>query len=227
MCIAVNTDLLAAARRVLADRDRVYWVVGGAGSGKTTVCQALSARFALPLYDMDAQIYGGYHGRFSPDRHPVNTAWARAENGLAWLLAMSWDEFDGFNRAALAEYVDLLAEDLAAQPREAALLVDGGICNPALLVEVIPPHRIVGLAVPGMSSKDVWEGDAKRATMKEMVVQLPDGEDAWRTFLAFDERIHHTILTECHAAGVPICTRRPGEAVEPFAERVACALGIQ
>ena len=227
MRFTVDTDLLAAARRVLAARERLYWIVGGAGSGKTTICQNLSARFNLPVYDMDAHIYGVYHSRFTPERHPVNTAWAGAENGLAWLLAMSWDEFDSFNRAALAEYVDLLAEDLAAQPRDASLLVDGGICNPALLAQVIPPRQIAGLAVPGLSSIAIWEGGAERAAMQEMVVQLPAGEDAWRTFLAFDARITATIAAECHAAGIPICTRSAAEPVADVADRVARVLGLQ
>ncbi len=227
MRFCVNTDLLAAARRVLADRHRLYWIVGGAGSGKTTICQSLSARFSLPVYDMDAHIYGAYHTCFTPERHPVNTAWASAENMLAWQLAMSWDEFDSFNRAALAEYVDLLAEELATQPRDAGLLVDGGICNPALLAEVLPPRQIVGLSAPGSSSIEVWEGDAERVAMKEMVVQLPAGEDAWQNFLAFDEAITRTILAECSAAGIPICTRRASEPVVDFAGRVARVLGLQ
>jgi len=226
MRFSVNADLLAAARCVLADRDRLYWIVGGAGSGKTTICQSLSARFGLPLYDMDAHIYGAYHGRFSQERHPVNTAWTSAEHGLAWLLAMSWKEFDSFNRAALAEYIDLLAEDLAAQPRDAGLLVDGGICNPVLLAEVISPRQIVGLVMPESTSIKVWEGDAERVAMKEMVTQLPDGDDAWRAFLTFDERITATIAAECRVAGIPICTRSTAEPVADVAVRVAHVLGI-
>ncbi len=227
MRFTVDADLLAAARRVLANRDHLYWIVGGAGSGKTTVCQSLSACFDLPVYDMDAHIYGDYHARFTPERHPVNRAWANAENGLAWLLAMSWDEFDSFNRAALAEYLDLLAEDLAGQPSDAGVLIDGGICNPALLAEVLPPRQIVALAVPASSSIEVWEGSAERAAMKEMVAQLPIGENAWQNFLAFDEAITRTILTECSAVGIAVCARRASEPVADFAGRVARVLGLQ
>jgi shikimate kinase len=44
----------------------LYWILGGAGSGKTSICQHLSTQFGLPVYDMDAHIYGTYHSRFSP-----------------------------------------------------------------------------------------------------------------------------------------------------------------
>ncbi|MFW6209617.1 MAG: hypothetical protein ACOC7X_13030 [Spirochaetota bacterium] len=29
-----------------------------------------------------------------PERHPANTAWAAAHNGMQWLLDMNWAEFD-------------------------------------------------------------------------------------------------------------------------------------
>lgn len=227
MHFTVDTGLLAAARRVLAARHRLYWIAGGTGSGKTAVCQSLSARFNLPVYGMDVHRYGAYHGRFTPERHPAQTAWAGAANGLAWLLALSWAEFDSFNRAALAEYVDLLAEELAAQPRAAGRLVDGGICKPTLLAEVIPPRPIVDWAVPGSSSIEVWERNAERAAMKQRDVQLPAGERGRQQFLARDEGRTQTILAECSATGTSICTRRTAEPLPEVAGCVARVLGLQ
>jgi hypothetical protein len=104
MQFAINNDLLRQSRTILAKRDNLCWVVGGAGSGKTTICRALSARHDIPVYDMDAHIYGAYHGRFTRERHPVNKKWSTAQDGLAWLLDKSWDEFDAFNQAALLEW---------------------------------------------------------------------------------------------------------------------------
>jgi uridine kinase len=104
----INKILLAQARTALSRRDSLYWILGGAGSGKTTVSQALSAKMGIPVYDMDAHIYGTYHNRFTPERHPVNTAWSSAPDGLAWLLDLSWEEFNQFNQAAVPEYLDLL-----------------------------------------------------------------------------------------------------------------------
>lgn len=61
MPFILNHDLLTQSRAALGRRDRLYWVVGGAGSSKTTTCRALSAKFELPVHDMDAHIYGAYH----------------------------------------------------------------------------------------------------------------------------------------------------------------------
>ena len=148
MRFIINNDLLTQSRAALSRCDRLYWVVGGAGSGKSTICRSLSARYDIPVYDMDAHIYGAYHGRFTQERHPVNRAWSTASDGLAWLLDMSWDEFDSFNQAALPEYLDLLVEDLDAANPDASVLIDGGICNPALIAQVISTRQIVAWQYP-------------------------------------------------------------------------------
>ena len=115
MSFSINEKTLIQARDALAGSRKVYWVLGGAGSGKTTVCGVLSDRLGIPVYDMDAHIYGAYHRRFKQERHPANNAWSTARNGLEWLLQMTWNEFDTFNRAALPEYLELLAQDVQAE----------------------------------------------------------------------------------------------------------------
>ncbi len=227
MPFILNKDLLTQSRATLHRRERLYWVVGGAGSGKTTICQVLSAKFELPVYDMDAHIYGAYHGRFTQERHPVNSAWSSARDGLSWLLAMSWDEFDSFNQAALPEYLDLLVEDLEATKPNACILIDGGICNPALLTQAISVPQIVCLATSERSSAEIWNETDERKGMKEAVYQLAKPEEAWHKFLEFDDLITRTILKECQENEIAVCPRGETESVDEFAERVANVLGIR
>ena len=227
MPFIINKDLLEHSRAALSRRDRFYWVVGGAGSGKTTICNAFSAKFELPVYDMDAHIYGAYHGRFTQERHPVNKAWASARDGLAWLLDMSWDEFDSFNQAALPEYLDLLTEDLEAASPNASVIIDGGIFNVAILTQAISTHQIVCLVIPERSSAEIWNETDERKGMKEAVYQLAKPEKAWRKFLEFDDRITRTILKESRENNVAVCERDEPESVDEFADRVAHVLGIR
>ncbi|MCP4421997.1 MAG: hypothetical protein GY805_35735 [Chloroflexi bacterium] len=209
----------------MSKRDNIFWIVGGSGSGKTTICQTLSAKFDVPVYDMDAHIYGRYHNRFTPELHPVNSDWASAQDGFAWLLNMSWKEFDSFNRAALPEYLNLLCEDLNAG-KAGTLIIDGGIFNPALLAQVFPAKQIVCLARPGRSSKEIWEETAARLGMKEFIYQLPDPDAAWRRFLEFDAQITRTIYEECQQNQIAVCLRSETDSVDEFAERVRRTLGI-
>lgn len=227
MRFTLNNDLFIQSRAALFRRDRLYWIVGGAGSGKTTICQALSAKYGIPVYDMDAHIYGAYHGRFTQERHPVNKAWSSARDGLAWLLDMSWNEFDSFNQAALPEYLDLLAEDLEGTNPSACVLIDGGICNPAILAQAISAPQIACLAIPQRSSAEIWNETEERKGMKEAVYQLPKPEEAWRKFLEFDDLITRTILKESRENNISVCERGETEAVNIFAERVAHILGIR
>jgi ABC-type dipeptide/oligopeptide/nickel transport system ATPase component len=227
MHFSINHDLLAQVSAALESRNQLYWVVGGSGSGKTTLCRVLSAQFALPLYDMDAHIYGTYHSRFTPERHPASHAWSTAENGLTWLLEKSWEEFNHFNQAALPEYLSLLAEDLATTAPGAPLLIDGGICNPAIIAQVLPTRQIVCLARPGRASTEIWHETAERRSMKDAFAQLPQPDEMWRRFLAFDEQITQTILRECRESQIPVIAREETESVAATADRVALAMGLQ
>ncbi len=226
MRFPIDNNLLTQSRDSLSKRNGLYWFVGGAGSGKSTICRTLSTRFDSPVYDMDAHIYGTFHDRFTQERHPVNKAWSKAPDGLAWLLDMSWDEFNSFNQAALPEYVDLLAQDLETADPSANLLIDGGICNPALLAQVLPARQIVCLARPERSSVEIWEENDQRIAMREMIYQLPKGDEAWRKFLEFDGLITHTILKECQESNIPVCARTEMESVDEFAAKVIKVLGI-
>lgn len=171
-------------------------------------------------------IYGAYHGRFTEQRHPVNNAWSSSENGLAWLLDMSWEEFNNFNRAALPEYLDLLAEDLQNIKQDDTLLIDGGICNPAIIAQVMPTDQIVCLSMPQRPSSEIWGESNDRKSMKEAIYQLPDPEEAWPKFLEFDARITGTILKECQENNICVCTRGATEKAAVFAQRIAEILGI-
>jgi hypothetical protein len=222
----VDQQRLYRLRPLFHQHRRLYWLIGGAGSGKSTLCRTLSEKTGMPIYDMDAHIYGEYQERFTRRQHPVNYAWISAENGLTWQLSMSWDEFDSFNRAALPEYLDLFAQDLVPRNLENGLIVDGGIFNPAVLTQVFPAQRIVCLARPERTSVEIWEGDEERLAMKGFIQQLPDGEAAWRRFLDFDERVTQTILGESRENGIAILPRSEMERVDLLAERVASVLDI-
>ena len=175
---------------------------------------------------MDAHVYGDYYGRFSPTRHPVNTAWATAPNGLGWLLGMTWEEFDNFNQAAFPEYADLLAADLADSDPTQVLIIDGGISTPALAAQLISANQIICLANPGQTSAEIWEGNEERLAFKEFTNQLPDPESAWQKFLDFDAKITQTIFQECQTFAIPIIVRKPTDPIADIVEQTTALLKI-
>jgi hypothetical protein len=218
---SVNETFLAKARSVLERRPNLRWIVGGSCSGKSTLCQKLSAAYGVPVYDMDAQIFGGYQDRYLPERHPASLAWFRAGDPLAWALSLSLDDWYRLNRATHAEYLDLLADDLLASDPDSRLLIDGGITNPGLLAQVLAVKQIACLAISPSLSTRLWEEDEERRGMKEAIQRLPNPQQAWEAFLAKDQFTHRTIVEECQASGIRIFWRDENTPADEMAQKVA------
>ena len=167
MLFPLNEDLIARARAVLAPRRDVYWIIGAACAGKSTVCRRLARESGIALYDMDEHTYGSYMNRYTQERHPACKTWFSAPNPLAWVLSLSPKEFDALNRAVQAECLDLFAADVATAGRH-PLLVDGGITHPAMLAGVISPERIFCIETTAAERVSRWETSDDRAEMKEL-----------------------------------------------------------
>ncbi len=222
----VDQALIAKARPVFANRHNIYWILGGAGAGKSTICRALAERAGIVVYDMDAHIYGAYFPRYTAQRHPATTAWLSAENPLAWALELSRDAFDAFNRAATAEYLDLLADDLAAWPAAHAILIDGGITHPSLAAQVLAPRQMVCLTTSDEERVQLWTTADERAEMRSWIRALPQPERMWRQFLAHDATISAVMVHECRADDIVVLERHPHDSVDALADRVAQYLGL-
>ena len=222
----VDQGLIAKARPAFANRHNVYWILGGAGAGKSTLCRALSARTGVAVYDMDAHIYDAYISRYTAQRHPATTAWLSAENPLAWALELSQDAFAAFNRAATAEYLDLLADDLAAWPAAQAMLIDGGITHPSLAAQVLAPRQMVCLTTSDEERVHLWTTAEERAEMRRWIRALPEPERMWRQFLAHDATISTVMVRESTAHGIAVIARHPHDSVDALADRVATYLGL-
>jgi hypothetical protein len=220
---STNKALLNKVQIFLSRRRNLWWLIGGAGSGKSTICRALAVRTGIPVYDMDEHVFRRY--RFDRHRHPATTAWFAAENPLSWMLSLSWPEFDALYRAANAEMLDLLADDLAGRA-DAPLLVDGGITHPSVLVRAVPAGRVICLERDEMARAREWETAGSRAEMKASVLALPDGEMMWRRFLEYDRRMTETIAKESRACGIRILSWDKSIGVELLARTVGMHLAF-
>jgi hypothetical protein len=216
-----DQDLIAHARSVFAGREHMFWVIGGAASGKSTVSAAIVANYDIALIDMDARTYGSFFGRYDPIRHPASTAWISAENPLAYLLSMSWEQFNSYNRTAQTECLDLLADDLVELPSDRPMLVDGGITHPSLLAQCVSAEKIVCLSAPDAIRVHEWETADNRAEMRQWVHSLPDGESMWQKFLRFDHLMTEMLLRESRAAQLLVFERTVDTLIDTVSHSVA------
>ena len=223
---SVDQKLIDKARALLFEQPNIYWVVGGACTGKSTICRAVCESSGATPYDMDAHVFGHYMSRYSADRHPASKAWFSATKPLAWVLSLSDEDFAALNRAANAEYLDLLADDLEHRDRRQPVLIDGGITHPAIIAQAIPPERIFCLELPAGEAARMWETSPSRLEMKRSILALPNYEQKWARFLSFDQQISRTIGTECREASIKIFERNGSTTVSELAVMVASHFGL-
>jgi len=203
-----NHLLLQDIRPLLAPFNRLYWLIGGAGTGKSTISRALAAQPGVQRYDMDEHSFGDYARQYTPQRHPATTAWYTAENPFGWMLSHSWENFAALYSACNVETLDLFAADLSANyDPQRPLLVDGGITHPSLLAQVLPPECIICLAIPPGEGARLWQTDPDRRVMLEMTLALPDGPAALQRFLTYDQKLHDLCIHESRAAGILVLER--------------------
>ena len=221
----VDRALLRDAATRFEPARGLRWVIGGACSGKSTVCRAIAGWTGVPVYDMDEHVYGRFMGRYSASRHPASSAWLKRGDGLAWVLSLAWEAFDDLNRATNVEFLDLVADDITERYGDRPVLVDGGITHPSVLAAAVDPSRIACLAVADAESRRIWEEAEDRARMRLAVERLPVG-DRWSTFLTFNERMSATIEREAREQGIPVFERASGVSVAELSGAVARRLGL-
>jgi hypothetical protein len=175
---------------------------------------------------MDAHAFGYYMDRYQPARHPASLAWFTAPDPFAWIMSLSWPAFNNLYRAANAEILDLLADDLADRDPALPLLIDGGITHPSVLAQAFAPRRVACLATTDADRVDCWESAPEREEMRAWIRALPDPEAMWAKFLSHDERMTRIILDECGAHDIRIFSRTERTPIAALAERVVTYLGM-
>ena len=216
----VGDALVAGAREDLQARSGLRFVVGAAGTGKTTVCAGLAERTGIDVLDMDARIYGSWHGRFDAVRHPANHAWSVAPDPLAWQLALEPEAYLAWQAASTAEALDLLAEELRDVDPDRPLLIDGGFGSVGVLARVASPDRIACLSLSPVDQAGVWSATEDRRAFLEIVALVPGVDDPVGRFLALDRALSARMVADAHAARIRVVERAFGESIGVTANAV-------
>jgi hypothetical protein len=225
-----NVGLTAAGISArLAAWPGLRFVTGAAGSGKSTACAALARRRGLPVVDIDARLYGSWHQRFDPGRHPANHAWATAPDPLAWQLAMDPAAFLAFHDDSTLEALDLLADDLEGGEGPSpgsVLLLDGGFGSVRSLVAVVGPPTIACIIPSPDLRATVWTADPDRRGFLDLVAGVTAVSDPVGRFLALDIALAGRMEADTLVAGVVRIDRRREDSVEAVVTRLEAALGL-
>jgi hypothetical protein len=169
--------------------DRVFWLGGMSGVGKTTAARLLAHRHDLRLYSLDARTYE-HASRLPPEPRTLDEIWV--DTTPAELA-------DWFENHARRRF-PLVVEDLLAIEDEAPVVVDGPQLLPELVAPLLPSPRsaVYVVAPPKMQAPLVQARGSGIAT------RVRDPELARANRLARDEELVRRLRMTTAAHGLTL-----------------------
>jgi hypothetical protein len=169
--------------------ERVFWLGGMSGVGKTTAARALARRHDLRLYSFDAHQFEHSH-RMPPETRTLDEIWVdTTPEELA-------DWFEGQSRRRF----ELVLADLLALHDDAPVLVDGPQALPELVAPLIPSPEH---ALYVVASREMQE-PLVRARGSGIASKVRDPERAVANRLGRDEELVRRLRTSAAAHGLPL-----------------------
>ena len=114
--------------------ERVLWIGGGTGAGKSSIAIAIAERHGLERYNYDWHDARDHSERTRPDRHPVRSAFLAMSLDERW-VGRAPSQMAEAELAEFAERFEMVLEDLAAINAPGVVAEGFG-----LLPELVAPH---------------------------------------------------------------------------------------
>jgi 2-phosphoglycerate kinase len=181
------------------DYSQFYWIGGSPCSGKSSVAEALSVKHRLRLVKTDDYLFS-HRKQADPIQQPVMHRLAGLSWNEIWMAPVErqvQDEFEFYR-----EEFPILLHELAVQPGELPLLVEGAALLPELLNRLgVVPGKIVYL-IPTRNFQ--IEHYANRPWIQEIVNQCDRPEIAFSNWMERDARFGEAIAGMAEQLGMPV-----------------------
>lgn len=145
--------------------DRVLWIGGGSGAGKTTVATALADEYGLRLYRTDDSMTR-HAARSSPHDHPMLTEFMAMDMDERWVnrsVETMLETFHWFR----GEAFEFIVEDLANMG-DVPIIVEGLRLLPPLVAPLLPStDRAVWLLPTPRFRRDAFANRSQPAMMAD------------------------------------------------------------
>jgi len=203
--------------------ENVFWILGGACTGKSTLATALREYLGLHLIDMDERIYGTWVPLYSAESYPENHHWIHQVNPLEWALGLSDDAYSEHCKKVSGEYFQLLEIELGCRDNQEATIIDGGFNSLVPWIQEIQPGNVICLDIERELAITEWNSHPNRAGFKREIIALSEGEEKWKRFLELDALISSQLVQQANALEIPVISARRadnlGTLVEQLVER--------
>ena len=201
--------------------ENIFWILGGACSGKSTLAHALCEFSGLHLIDMDARIYGSWVPSYNAECCPENHRWIQQENALEWALGLSDEAYSDHCKKVSREYYQLLSIELGSRDNRKATIIDGGFSSLVPWVLDIQQDNVVCLTIERELAIAEWNSHPDRVGFKREIMTLRNGEQKWERFLELDALISSQLEQEAIALGIPVIFTRRADNLEALVEQLA------
>jgi hypothetical protein len=169
--------------------ERVLWLGGMSGVGKTTAARLFAHRHDLRLYSLDALTYE-HASRLPPEPRTLDEIW----------VDMTPAELAGWFEEKARERFPLVVEDLLAIQDEAPMIVDG----PQLLPELVAPLLASSNNVLYVVAPPAMQQPLVRARGSDLAVRTRNPERARTNRLARDEELARRLRLNAAAHRLPL-----------------------
>lgn len=169
--------------------ERVLWLGGMSGVGKTTAARLFAHRHDLRLYSLDAHTYE-HAARLPPEPSTLDELWVDTTPAA---LA------DWFEEKA-RERFPLVVEDLLAIDDEAPIIVDG----PQLLPELVAPVASSSAHVLYVVAPSELQQPLVRRRGSDLATRTRDPERARANRLARDAELAERLRVDAASHGLPL-----------------------
>lgn len=171
---------------------RVYWIGGGSGAGKSTIARRIAAQHGLRVYATD-DVMAEHARRSSHEDCPLLHRFMAMDMDERWvnrppktmLETFHWFRGEGFN---------MIIEDLLRLPREPGVIVEGIRLLPHLVTPLlsVPGHAVWLLPTPDFRQAAV---ESRGGSASGFLAKTTDPERALRNLLERD-RMFTDLLRE-------------------------------
>jgi 2-phosphoglycerate kinase len=180
---------------------RVYWIGGGSGAGKSTIARRLAAQYGLSVYSTD-DVMADHTRRSSLEDCPLLHEFMAMDMDQRWLHrspktmleTFHWFRGEGFN---------LIVEDVLRLPHEPGVIVEGFRLLPQLVKPLLSEssRAVWLLPTPGFRQAVI---ENRGGSAWGFLARTSDPERALRNLLERDRLFTNILREETARLGLPI-----------------------
>lgn len=186
------------AEAIQQELAHVYWLGGSPCAGKSSITDALVAKYEWQLYHCD-EAYEHHMSIITPEQQPIFSKLSILSGDALWMRSPSQQISEEIQ--LYQEEFPLILTDLLALPKTAPVLVEGNALLPHLLAPLLTTsHQALWMvAVPEFQMKHY----AQREWAQEIVATCTHPEQAFANWMQRDISFAAYVTQQAQVFGLP------------------------